>query len=620
MYSRLLLTLLLLVSTTFASADARLAIQPDALMAHVKFLASDDLEGRGNGTTGLEKAADYIAAQFKAAGLQPGGRNGTWFQPFELVTGLTVGETNRLKIDANGHSATFTIGDTYFPLSATANNNPRIASTELNDAPLVFAGYGISAPALQYDDYANVDVRDKAVIIFTHEPQENDAKSRFAGRSLTDHATLLNKAMTARNRGARALLVVSDPSHERDEGAFKGFALDPQAEDYGIPVLRVRRDRIQPLLDSWKLDETAKEIDTAGKPQSRALDGARVNYTEQLAKTRRTVRNVIGVLPGSDASRKEEAVVIGAHYDHLGLGGRHSMNPALAGQVHNGADDNASGTAAIIEIARTAAANRTRFRRTMVFVAFAGEELGLIGSNQYVNQPAVPLDRTVAMINLDMVGRPRGRIMISGLDTAPALRADVDAAAKAVASLDIKRFQEGAGVGSSDDTSFAVKKIPAIGFFSGFHGDYHRPTDDWQQIEPSGAATVASLAYELAARLASRPDKPQFVAKAAPAGHGTAPSGDAGSVGGYGPYFGSVPDFGENDNGVKFAEVRENSPAAKAGLKPGDVMVSFDGKPIRTLYDFTFALREKRPGDQVEVRVLRGNETIVVTVELTTRP
>ena len=608
---------LLFCSVAVLAADTGPAIKPDALLAHVKFLSSDDLAGRGNGTPGLERAAEYIASQFKAAGLQPGGKDGTWFQPFELVTGLDVGDGNELAIQANGRPVTFSLGQTYYPISTTANSSTREASADLARLPLVFAGYGISAPSLNYDDYAGVDVGGKAVIIFSHEPQEHDDKSRFDGRKPMGHSLAMNKAMTARNKGARLVMVVSDPTHEKDEAPYDGFRKDPQAEDYGITILRVQRDRIAPLLAAWKLDDLAKEIDATGSPRSRVLDATTVTYTEHLAKTRRTVRNVIGVLPGS--SRKDEAVVLGAHYDHLGLGGRHSMNPSLAGQVHNGADDNASGTAAIIEIARAAAANRDRFGRTVVFVAFAGEELGLIGSAQYVADPFVPLDKTVAMVNLDMVGRPRGRIMISGLETAPTVDADVDAAAAAVKGLEIKRFQEGAGVGSSDDTSFAVKKIPAIGFFSGFHSDYHRPSDDWQQIEAAGAASVASLAYELTARLASRPDRPTFVAAAAPAGHGTA-SSDAGSVGGYGPYFGSVPDFGEAEGGVKFAEVRENSPAGKAGLKAGDILTTFDGKPIRTLYDFTFALREKKPGDVVDVTVMRNGAPLTVKVQLTTRP
>jgi hypothetical protein len=612
---RHLLTVLLLSAAV--AAESRPGIDPGALLTHVKFLSSDELGGRGNGTEGLERAADYIAEQFKAAGLRPGGKDGTWFQPFDLVTGLSIGERNVLSVSSEGQSISFALGQTYFPLSATANESIEQPSAQVTGAPIVFAGYGISAPALGYDDYTGVDVKGRAVLVFTHEPQERDEKSRFNGRSLTNHSTLMNKAMTARHNGAALLLVVSDPTHERDEAPFAGFARDPQAEDYGIPVLRVSRQRIAPLLKAWRLDAAAKEIDAAGAPGSRELDGT-VDYVEHLAKTRRKVRNVIGVLPGSDSARADEAVVIGAHYDHLGLGGRHSLSPGLAGQIHNGADDNASGTAAIIEVARSAAAQPRRFPRTMVFVAFAGEELGLIGSSQYVNDPAFPLDQTAAMVNLDMVGRPRGRIMISGLETAPAIDDDLKAAAAAVDGIEIRRFQDGAGVGSSDDTSFLLKKVPAVGFFSGFHSDYHRPTDDWPHIDGAGAARVATLALELAARLSARADRPQYVAKAAPAGHGTS-SGDAGSIGGYGPYFGSVPDFGDSDGGVKFAEVRENSPAARAGLKAGDLMVSFDGKPMRTLYDFTYALRGKKPGDQVEVKVMRGGEPIVVTVTLTTR-
>ena len=198
-------------------AESRLAIQPDALLAHVKFLSSDELEGRGNGTKGLERAAEYIAEQLAAAGLQPGGANGAWFQPFHLVTGLTVGEPNRLTLRARGLSVSFTLGESYCPLSATANDSTDVASMQASSAPIVFAGHGISAPALNYDDYAGVDVKGKAVLIFTHEPQEHDDTSRFDGRALTGHVTLMNKAMAARHNGATLLLVVSDPTHERDE-------------------------------------------------------------------------------------------------------------------------------------------------------------------------------------------------------------------------------------------------------------------------------------------------------------------------------------------------------------------------------------------------------------------
>lgn len=326
-------------------------------------------------------------------------------------------------------------------------------------------------------------------------------------------------------------------------------------------------------------------------------------------------RNVIAILPGRDDALRRQVIVVGAHYDHLGLGNFGSLDPDSTGRIHNGADDNASGSAALLQIAARLA--RARPARTVVFIGFSGEELGLLGSDYYVRHPIFPMDSTVAMLNLDMVGRPRGRIMVTGLDATPTLHDELNAAATAVPALEVRRFQEGAGVGSSDDTSFALKRIPSIGFFSGFHSDYHRPTDDWQLIEPAGAAGVATLAFELASRISVGSERPEYVAPV-PAAHG--PGGDPGAVGGYGPYFGSVPDFGEQESGVKFAEVRETSPAGRAGLRGGDVMVSFDGKPVKTLFDFTFLLRQKKPGDEVEVTVMRNGQPLSVKVVLTTRP
>src|SRR5262245_41615285 len=412
-------------------SGASSSLSPDAYMKHVKYLASDELRGRGDGSKELELAAVYIANQFKAAGLKPGAPNGSWFQPFEIVTGLTIGPGNQLSLHAGAQHVSFELGRTYYPMSATAHDSPRAVSTDIKDAPLVFAGYGIEARQHNYDDYASVDVHDKAVIVFSHEPQENDPKSKFAGTQLTRYSTLLEKAMTARNRGAKALLVVTDPAHDgTDQGNYNGFAKDPQAENYGIPVLRIDRSRALPLLQTWGLDALARDIDRDLQPRSRELPGATVSYTEHLSRTRRKIRNVIGLLPGNDAARAKEAVVVGAHYDHLGLGGRHSLAPELAGQIHNGADDNASGTAAVIEMAKAAAANRKRYPRTMVFITFAGEEIGLLGSAEYVSHPSVPLDRTIAMINLDMVGRAHGHILVSGLDSSPSVNADIDAASK----------------------------------------------------------------------------------------------------------------------------------------------------------------------------------------------
>jgi Peptidase family M28/PA domain len=497
---RVLLLVLLLAPALTAATPA---IDAERLIGHIQFLASDDLKGRASGSPELERAADYIAQQFKDIGLAPGGENGTWFEPFELVAGLTAGEGNSLVVSDKAQSIRFTLGSSYYPLSTVPNESPTIPSTREEKLPLVFAGYGLSAPDERYDDYDGLDVNGKAVIIFSHEPQETDPNSPLNGNRPMPQTTVYKKAEAARNRGARLLLVVGDPSHMRDQGLYHSFEVSPDADEAGLPILRVRRDEIQPLLDKWSLDALARQIDRDLRPRSRPLKDATVDYTEFLSRNRRTVRNVVGVLPGSDPARAREAIVIGAHYDHVGLGGRLSVTPERAGEIHNGADDNASGTASVIEMARAAIADRARFPRTLIFVTFAGEERGLLGSAHYVHSPApVAIGSTVTMLNLDMVGRSRGAVDVSGLDKG-ALKDDLMAAAQTVGDLEIK--QEGPGAGRSDDSSFIDARVPAINFFTGFHADYHRPTDDWEKIEKAGTARVAALALEFAARLAADP-------------------------------------------------------------------------------------------------------------------
>jgi hypothetical protein len=486
-------------------------IEADRLLEHIKFLASDELKGRGNGTEGLERAAEYVARAFKDAGVEPGGNDATWFQPFELVAGLTVGRTNELTIEQGGKRVRLALGSGYYPLAANANENPAVPSTTLDDIPLVFAGYGLVAPGVGYDDYATVDVNGKAVLILSHEPQERDANSRLNGTRPMPQTTLQAKAAAARNRGARALVVVGDPSHQTDEANYGLFAADPDAENHGIPVLRLSRDEMKPLIDAWGLDNIARLIDRDLQPRSAALRGATIDYVEQLARNRRTVRNVIGVVRGSDPEKAKEAIVIGAHYDHVGIGGRLSVTPEATGQIHNGADDNASGTASIIEIARSIVQQRSRFPRTIVFIAFAGEERGLLGSAHYTTDPTIPIENTIAMLNLDMVGRARGGVDVSGLELAPSMEEDLRAAVKASGEeLQIRR--QGPGAGRSDDSSFIERRVPAINFFTGFHTDYHRPGDDWDKIDAPGTRRVAALALELAARLAARSERPEFIA------------------------------------------------------------------------------------------------------------
>jgi hypothetical protein len=487
-------------------------IVPETLLEHIKFLSADDLKGRGNGTEGLERASEYVAGQFAKVGLQPGGVDQGWYQPFELIAGLAVGPSNSLSVSSGNDVVTFVLGTSYYPLAAPANESTATPSTDLRDLQVVFAGYGIDVRDVGYDDYASVDVRGKAALIFSHEPQETDARSRLNGAEPLTVTTLQAKASLARRHGARLLLVVGDPTHRRDQAPYGLWNGDPDAEDQAIPVLRVRRQEAQALIDAWRLDDIARQIDGDLVPRSRVLPGVTVSYLETLSKNRRIVRNVVGILPGSDPARAAESIVVGAHYDHVGLGGRLSVTPDRTGEIHNGADDNASGTASIIEIARAAVANPARFPRTLVFVAFAGEERGLLGSAHYASHPPMPIGGTIAMLNLDMVGRARGGVDVSGLEVSPSMEADLTAAV-AASGGELRIGRQGPGAGRSDDYTFIARRIPAINFFTGFHADYHRPGDDWEKIDAVGTMQVSTLAYELAAKIAARDARPEFTAK-----------------------------------------------------------------------------------------------------------
>jgi hypothetical protein len=382
--------------------------------------------------------------------------------------------------------------------------------------------------------------------------------------------------------------------------------------------VQVKQEIVAPwLTEAGKdLDRIQAAINRDLKPQSFAFpESIRVTVNVDLERVQKTVHNVAGFLAGETP----EYIIIGAHYDHLGLGEQYSMAPSMAGTVHPGADDNASGTAGVIELARWFS-RQPKQKRGILFLTFAGEEMGLLGSGYYVSHPEFPLNKAVAMLNMDMIGRMRnGKLYVGGSGTGTTLGAILQKdAPKYNLNLDLS---DNAGFNeSSDHASFMAKQVPALFFFSGLHGDYHKPSDTWDKIEAPETARLLALIADIAEDLLAAPDRPQFVRLEPPAGHGEGTAtGSAGGSGGYGPYFGSVPDFGEGIQGVKFADVREGSPAAQGGLKAGDILVEFDGKTIENLYDFTYALREKQPGDIVRVKVMRDGEPLEAAVTLSRR-
>jgi Peptidase family M28/PDZ domain/PA domain len=593
---------------SYVAAGATASIDPQVYLNNIKFLASPEMRGRATGSPELEKAAQFIAGKFRDFHLQPAGGDG-YFQPFPVTTNARLGKGNRFRYSENGHNVTLRFEQDFTPFN--------FSSAGKLTGRVVFVGYGITAPEYGYDDYAGTDVKGKVVLMLRHEPQEFDEHSVFEGRAYTEHAQYASKATDAKIHGAAGVILINDrANHESEAEQLEKFGSVAGPADAGIPFVQVRSDKV----DSWfaaagkSLDTIQADIDKDLKPESFEFPAnIRVDADVDLQRVVKTVHNVAGYLPGET----DEYVVIGAHYDHLGLGEQYSLAPSMAGTVHPGADDNASGTSGVIELARWFAGQPKR-KRGILFLTFAGEELGLLGSSYYVSHPTLPLEKAVTMINMDMIGRMRnGKLYVGGVATSPQFRPILEEATpKYHFHAD---YSDESGYGSSDHTSFSSKQVPVLFFFSGLHEDYHKPSDTWDKIDAPDAARLLALVAEVTDDLRDAPERPQYT-RVAPTAHGAGDANMAGASGsGYGPYFGSIPDFGEGTNGVKFADVREGSPAAKAGLKAGDVLVQFDGKPIQNLYDFTYALRAKKPGDEVVVKALRNGAPIEAKVRLTKR-
>jgi hypothetical protein len=595
---RLLLALAVIALLTAASTPVEKA-DSTRYLNDVKTLASPNMEGRGPGTKGIVKAEHLIEKRYKQLHVDPAGVNG-YLQPFTVITGARLKSDNHCTVHNAGAKKDLKVSRDFVPFS--------FSSSGRLEAPLVFVGYGATADEFHYDDYAGIDVKDKIVVLLRYEPSGFAALSGNNG--LTQHSQLITKAINARNHGAKAVIVFNGKLGAGEEDWLTRFGSVSGPEDVGVEIIQVTNA----VVDSWfqsagkSLKEVQDQIHSTTKPASFAFpDSLRVALNIDIETTRATVNNVLAWLPG----QTDEYVIVGAHYDHLGRGNVDSLAPSQIGQIHPGADDNASGTAGVLELARLLAPQRGQLKRSILFMNFSGEELGLLGSAEWVKNPTRPLGKAVAMINMDMIGRIKNdKVYVGGVGTGSTFKAALEQAQK---DSPFKIEYSAGGYSSSDHTSFVTKKIPVLFFFSGLHADYHKPSDTWDKIKAPSAARLLDLVGNVTVQLASAQDAPAFqvVAEDKP------PSGGGG--GGYGPYFGSIPDFGQTENGVNFSDVKPNSPAAKAGLKAGDIMIQFGDRPIKNLYDFTDALRRSKVGDVVEVKVLRDGQPLTVSVKLEQR-
>lgn len=566
------------------------AISATDLMTHIRYLASDDLKGRGAGTVECHKAGNYIAETFHAYGLKPAGDNNSYFQPFLFTSGMVMGKRNFMSIPSGERRRKLTVEKDFQPLPFAKNGRLR--------ARLVFAGYGISAPKLNYDDYHNIDVKGKIVLVLRFSPDGDNPHSKF-----NDHASLRRKATVARNKGARGILFVLGPLTRKDD-VFPNLRPMNSSTRAGILAAGMARGPATELMAraGKGLKDIQHLINEARKPHSFVIPKTRVDWDSDLTARKATARNVLGFLPASNPHKRQEIIVVGAHYDHLGLGGHGSRSPEKLGEIHNGADDNASGTAGILELAQYFTKHQGLLGRGLLFIAFSAEERGLIGSRYFVKNPTMPLNSIVAMINLDMIGRLRDNTLnLIGVRSSTAFRPIVRSLKS---NFKLGLNEETYAFGSSDQRAFDEVNIPALHFFTGVHPEYHTPEDDSDKINAAGTERIVRLAAALLEPLCKLKRRPAF----------TRTAKEAQSVPRLRVRIGSIPDYGNSAQGVLLAGVSDPSPAAKAGLQRGDLIIEVSGKKITNVYDYMYALADLYSKKPTQFVIVRDDKKLTLTI------
>ncbi|HWS85694.1 MAG TPA: M20/M25/M40 family metallo-hydrolase [Pyrinomonadaceae bacterium] len=632
---RLLFALLLLAPNALAQSMPKpVTPAPDVerLRAHVSYLASEKLEGRRTGTEGAREAARYVAREFMRAGLGPGAgatcgelSEACYMQQFPYVAGVELGKGNALtatrRADAGVPLAVdFRVGEDWMPLG--------FGSSGTAEGPVAFVGYGITAAEQGHDDYKGAGAAGKVALAFAGTPDGDNPHSRF-----TRAGGLRFKAAAARAAGAKALVVIA-AEEEFKKDRLARLRYDNAGGDAGLPVAVISRQaaaKILGLAGPPLLAEFERSLrgGGGGGPVAVIQDaelgrGVVLNLSTDVVRKNAPAANVVGVLEGSDAKLKSEVIVLGAHYDHLGRGGDGSGSLGREGDIHFGADDNASGTAGLLELARLLASEKEKMRRTVVFVAFGGEEEGLIGSSHYVQNPARPLEQTIMMLNMDMIGRLRNNALsVGGVGTAAELRALVEGVnmvhlppvvstgkggrkqetpAPWVRRFELRLSED--GFGPSDHSSFYARRVPVLFFFTGVHEDYHKPSDTADRVNYEGEAQILGLVRDIVMSLQSRDARPTYAAARAEAGTRTT----------FRVSLGVMPSYGESTDGLRLDSVREGSPAAAAGVKAGDRVVKLAGRDIRNVYDYTQALSEMKAGQEYEIELVRDGQRLKLKV------
>jgi aminopeptidase YwaD len=581
-----LYTFLLLVS-----CSGKKVVAVRELEDHVKYLSSDSLRGRLTGSPGDSLAAEYIRTELESYGLVPLSDDG--FQRFEVSNKAVAGNNNSLVVKGKE----FIPGKDFEPQAFSANGSL--------ESETVFLGYGfsINTDSLKWNDYGNTDVKGKWVMILRADPEPDNNRSPFV-QAGGDR----DKALLAKDMGAGGVLLVSgpefDPQDTFEELGNEGFSV-------GIPVLRIKRNVADAILSksSSTVESLENRLNKTRRPRS-FRTGVKVNATAELVREKANTRNVVMLLPGENDTLKNQYVIIGAHFDHLGMGGpgTSSRAPDTVG-IHHGADDNASGVSMMLELAEKFAATKGSHNRSMLFIAFTGEEEGLLGSKHFTDDPGIDLSKVNAMINLDMVGRlnDSSRLQISGVGTADGLKNIVYSSCD---TSKIKLALSDEGYGPSDHSSFYFKNIPVLFFFTGAHVDYHTPSDTWDKLNYPGMVAIAGEVFDIAKEFADSPVRLQFREagpKLEPVRYRR----------GRGVTLGIMPDFaGVVKNGLRADAVTPGKPAALGGMKKGDIITALNGKSVNNIQDYMSRMSQFKHGQTISVEVLRNGKKEVLLIQL----
>ncbi len=589
----LVLASLALASTLYAQAPATVASRTKA---HVTTLASDQLEGRLSGSAGEQRASDYLTAQLQRLGAKPLPGRDSFKVPFEFTAGSKDGGS-RLRL--GGRAAEQFEQRTQVQALSFSDN------ADVTDSPVVFAGYGIVVPDSQgfaYDSYATLDVKDKVVVVLRYFPEAAEAKTKGI---LSRYSDLRYKAMAARQHGAKAILIVGGPNSP-NAGEVIPMTFDTALAGSGIAAASisgaVADAMFRTLGDPAKTLKAAQTSLDDANPHATgfALPDVTVSLHTDVVREKRTGNNIVAYLPatGSTTGVQKPWVAVGAHYDHLGHGetGGSLAEKADAGKVHHGADDNASGTAAVLSVGELLAGQPRK--RNVLLQFWSGEELGLIGSNAYVNAPLVPLDQLAAYVNFDMVGRMQdNKLTVQATGSSPVWARLVEQV-NIAAGFDLQVQQD--PYQPTDVASFNQAGVPCLNFFTGTHVDYHKPGDTADKINYEDLDRVVEFAAAIVKRLGDSPDAPQFTK--------VEQKTDTAGRGGVRIFTGTIPDYSTEVKGLLLSGVIGGGPAEQAGMQKGDVIVEIAGQTIANIYDYTYALEVLKIGEPAKVVYVRGGE------------